>query len=68
MYDKSQTTGFTVAESLGRSAFAEGKGLDSNPFCWLRESDKRADWSKGWFAAREDAFREFRNNAERAAI
>ena len=49
-----QTTNLTVAESLGRSAFNEGKGLDSNPFSWLRDGTMRQEWSDGWFAARDD--------------
>jgi hypothetical protein len=51
-----------VAESLGRSAFNEGKGLDSNPFSWLRDGTMRQEWSDGWFAARDDLGRRRKGN------
>lgn len=50
-------------EAEGRAAFAAGLGLDANPHGFR---DGRAKWSIGWFAARGDAFRDWKAKNDRS--
>lgn len=53
----------TIAGNLGRSAFRDGKSMETNPFSWRRDGMKRQEWFDGWFYERDRPARKT-NNAE----